>query len=123
MNSIYDELRAALFSVWYRRWLALGVAWGVCLLGWLVVAMIPNSYESEARIYVQLEDVLSDVTGLQSSSKRDIDRVRQTLTGAVNLEKVVRRTAIGEGITTPKQMEGTVLSLGKRIKVESTGDN
>jgi polysaccharide chain length determinant protein (PEP-CTERM system associated) len=123
MNSIYDELRAALFSVWYRRWLALGVAWGVCLLGWLVVAMIPNNYESEARIYVQLEDVLSDVTGLQSSSKRDIDRVRQTLTGAVNLEKVIRRTAIGEGITTPKQMEGTVLSLGKRIKVESTGDN
>ena len=73
MNNIYDELRSALYSVWHRRWLALAVAWGVCLLGWLVVAMVPNSYESKARIFVQLDDVLADVTGVPSSSKCDID--------------------------------------------------
>jgi len=53
MTNIFDELRAALFSVWHRRWLALAVAWGLCLLGWLAVAMVPNSYESKARIFVQ----------------------------------------------------------------------
>ena len=41
MNSLYDEFRIAVHSVWNRRWLALGVAWGICLLGWLVIAMIP----------------------------------------------------------------------------------
>ena len=82
MSDIFDELRSALWSVWHRRWLALGVCWGVCLLGWLVVAMVPNSYESKARIFVQLDDVLADVTGVPSSSKREIDRVRQTLTSA-----------------------------------------
>ncbi|WP_374527844.1 XrtA system polysaccharide chain length determinant [Novosphingobium sp.] len=124
MNNLYDELRAALFSVWHRRWLALGVAWGVCLLGWLVVAMVPNSYESKARIYVQLDNVLSDQIGIgRGDRKSDIDRVRQTLTSAVNLEKVIRRTAIGEDVKTPKQMEMAVLSLGKRIKVEATQDN
>jgi uncharacterized protein involved in exopolysaccharide biosynthesis len=40
--------------VWNRRWLALAVAWAVCLLGWLVVAMIPNTYESRARIFVPM---------------------------------------------------------------------
>jgi len=30
MNNIYDDLRAALYSIWHRRWLALAVAWGVC---------------------------------------------------------------------------------------------
>lgn len=124
MNGIYDELRAALYSVWHRRWLALGVAWGVCLLGWLVVALVPNSYESRARIYVQLDDVLSTQIGIGNGDrKQDIDRVRQTLTSAVNLEKVIRRTAIGEGIATPRQMEGAVLSLGRRIKVEAAQDN
>ncbi|MFM5949758.1 MAG: XrtA system polysaccharide chain length determinant [Novosphingobium sp.] len=123
MNNIFDELRAALYSVWHRKWLALGVAWGVCLLGWLVVGMIPNSYESKARIFVKLEDILSDVTGVQTSNKRDIERVQQTLTSAVNLEKVIRGTPIGADITDPKQMEGAVLGLSKRIKIESTKDN
>lgn len=123
MNNIYDELRSALYSVWHRRWLALGVCWGVCLLGWLMVAMVPNSYESKARIFVQLDDVLADVTGVPSSSKREIDRVRQTLTSALNLEKVIRATAIGEDITTPGEMENAVLGLAKKIKVEATQDN
>ena len=124
MTNIYDELRSAIYSVWHRRWLALGVAWGLCLMGWLVVAMVPNSYQSKARIYVQLDDVLSEQMGLgHGDTKNNIDRVRQTLTSAVNLEKVIRGTPIGAGITTPKQMEGAVLSLGKKIKVESDEAN
>ena len=123
MNNIFDEIRAAIFTVWHRRWLALAVAWAVCLLGWLVVGMIPNSYESKARIFVKLEDVLSDVTGVPTSNKRDIERVQQTLTSSVNLEKVIRGTEIGAGITDPKQMEGAIAGLGKKIKIESTKDN
>ena len=33
MNGIYDEVRIALHAIWTRRWLALAVAWGVCVLG------------------------------------------------------------------------------------------
>lgn len=124
MNNIYDELRSALYSIWHRRWLALAVAWVVCLLGWLVVALVPNTYESRARIFVQLDDALSEVTGVGvGDRKRDIERVQQTLTSAVNLEKVIRATAIGEEITTPKQMESTILGLAKKVKVESEKDN
>ena len=124
MTNIYDELRSAIYSVWHRRWLALGVAWSLCLMGWLVVAMVPNTYESKARIYVQLDDILSEQMGLgHGDTKNNIDRVRQTLTSAVNLEKVIRGTSIGEGITSPKQMEGAVLSLGRKIKVESDEAN
>ena len=124
MNSIYEELRAAIHSVWNRRWLALAVAWGVCLLGWLVVAMVPNSYESRARIFVQLDDALAEQIGIAlSDRKRDIDRVQQTLTSAINLEKVVRSTQIGKEITSPKQMENAVLGLAKAIKVTSQQDN
>lgn len=124
MNSIFDELRAALYSIWHRRWLALSVAWGVCLLGWLVVAMIPNSYQSKARIYVQLDDPLAEQIGVGvGDRKRGVTRVRQTLTSAMNLEKVIRSTSLGDKVTTSKQMEATILSLGKEIKVESEQDN
>ena len=82
------------------------MAWAVCLLGWLIVALIPNKYESTARLFVQMDDALSEVTGVGvGDRKRDIDRVQQTLTSAVNLEKVIRSTAIGEDAASPKQME------------------
>lgn len=124
MTNIFDELRSALHSIWHRRWLALAVAWGVCLLGWLVVAMIPNAYESRARIYVQLDDMLAQQIGIgQGDRKQGVDRVRQTLTSAVNLEKVIRSTPIGADITSPKQMESAVLGLAKQIKVESSQEN
>lgn len=124
MNGIYEELRSALHAIWQRKWIALGVAWGVCLLGWLAVAMIPNSYESRARIFVQLDDPLAEQIGInQGSRQRDIERVRQTLTSAVNLEKVVRSTRLNEDAQTPKKMEGMIEALGKLIKVESKQDN
>jgi polysaccharide chain length determinant protein (PEP-CTERM system associated) len=118
LNLILEELRAALWTVWNRRWLALAVAWGVCLLGWLAVALIPNSYESQARLYVQLDDVLAEQIGIGSDSRKsDIERIRQTLTSAVNFEKVVRSTRIGDSVTTPAQMERAVASLALDVKV------
>ena len=124
MSSIFDEIRAAIHSVWNRRWLALAVAWGICLAGWLVLALIPNSYESRARIFVQLDDALAEQIGIGvGDRKRAIERVRQTLTSAINLEKVVRSTRIGEDITSPRDMEAAVAALAKDIKVVSQQDN
>jgi polysaccharide chain length determinant protein (PEP-CTERM system associated) len=123
MTSIFEEVRTALNGIWNRRWLALAVAWVVCLMGWLVVAGIPNAYESKARIFVQINDVLTDQIGIGSDRKRDIERVRQTLTSAINLEKVVRATRLGNKITSDKQMDGAVAGLGKSIKVVSQQDN
>ncbi len=124
MNSLYDELLSALHGVWHRRWLALSVAWVVCLMGWLAVAFFPNTYQSRARIFVQLDDALAEQVGIGvADRKRDIERIRQTLASAVNLEKVVRSTKLGETIESPRQMEAAVLGLAEQVKVESQQDN
>jgi len=119
MDDIFDEVRTALYSVWNRRWLALGVAWAVCLAGWAFVAMIPNSYESRARIYVDVDDVLSEQLGIAGDGREEIDRVRQTLASAVNLEKVVRGTRLGEGITDRPEMNAAVADLTEQVRVRS----
>ncbi|WP_232491987.1 XrtA system polysaccharide chain length determinant [Novosphingobium kaempferiae] len=124
MDSLYEELLAGLHSIWHRRWIALAAAWAICLAGWLVVALIPNSYESRARIFIQLDDALAEQVGIGvADKKRDIERIRQTLTSAVNLEKVVRSTRLGDTIESPKAMEAAVLKLGKNVKVVSQEDN
>lgn len=123
MQDVFDEIRSALHTVWNRRWLALAVAWGVCILGWLVVAMIPNSYESRARIYVELDDVLSQQLEISGEGRQAITKVRQTLTAAVNLEKVIRSTRLGDKVATDREMQSAVQSLAEKVTVKSTEDN
>ncbi|MFC4295547.1 XrtA system polysaccharide chain length determinant [Novosphingobium tardum] len=124
MNAIFGQLRVAAYSAWQRRWLALGVAWAICMLGWLAVAFFPNSYESRARIFVQLDDVLAEQIGIGANDRRrDIQRVRQTLTSAINLEKVIRSTRLGDDVTSPREMELKVAELAKHVTVSSDQDN
>lgn len=123
MSEIFDELRAALWSVWHRRWIAILVAWGVCLLGWLAVSMIPNTYESKARVYVDVEDVLSKQLGIAGDGQEEIMRVRQTLSSAKNLEKVVTATRLGEGITERGALDAAIAELEKNVQVTSEQDS
>jgi polysaccharide chain length determinant protein (PEP-CTERM system associated) len=123
MSDIFDELRAALWSVWHRRWIAIATAWGVCLLGWLVIAMIPNAYESKARVYVDVKDVLSKQLGFAGDGKEEIMRVRQTLSSAKNLEKVITSTRLGEGITERGALNAMTAELEKKVRVTSEQDN
>ena len=58
MESLYQQIRIAIHSIWKRRWLALAVAWGVALLGWLAVSGITNTYESRASVFVQMQTML-----------------------------------------------------------------
>ena len=124
MNSLYDEFRIAVHGVWNRRWLALAVAWGLCLLGWLVVALIPNSYESKARISVEMQSILSDKVGVDSRErKKNMERVQETLASTINLEKVVRGTALNESVASDRELAGKVEMLRKNIQIKSEKDD
>ncbi len=125
MSGLYEELRAALHAVWLRRWVALGVAWGICLLGWLVVSQIPNQYESRARVFVQLRTVLPTQTAgaTQAAQSKSIDRIRQTLVSAVNLEKVVRGTDLANTVSNERDIADRVASLQKAIKITAQQDD
>ena len=124
MNGIYEEIRIALHTVWQRRWLALGVAWVVCLLGWLVVSLIPNRYESRARVMVETESVLAGKVGMtENDTQKDIDRMRQTLVAADNLEKVVRSTALSRQATTDAEVKSLAADISEHINITALPDN
>ena len=124
MGGIYDEFRIALHAIWHRRWLALAVAWAICLAGWLVVSQIPNSYESVARVQVDISTVLQDKVGISGQEQqRAVDRVRQTLASAVNLEKVVRGTDLANTVANDRDVADRVAGLQKAIKVVADADN
>lgn len=124
MGSLFDEARIAAHAIWTRRWIALAVAWGVAVLGWAVVAQIPNSYESRAKVFVQMQTVLPNAVGISAADQqRDVDTIRQTLTSAANLEKVVRGTDLANTVKTDRDVADRVASLSKAIKITTVQDN
>lgn len=124
MNSLYDEIRIAVHSVWNRRWLALAVAWGACLLGWLVVAMIPNKYESKALIQVKTQTMLSDQVGINPQDQRkNIQQLAQTLVSSPNLAKVVRGTDLGATVASDRELAGKIEGLRANIEVKPEQDD
>jgi len=124
VNGLYDEIRVALHGIWRRRWVALAAAWAIAILGWLAVAQIPNSYTSHARVFVDMQSVLPGKIGITSAEQQQsIDTIRQTLTSAVNLQKVVRGTSLAGTVATDQDMAARVGGLQQAIKVTAQQNN
>lgn len=120
MNGLYDELRIAIHGIWNRRWLALAIAWGVCLVGWLVVALIPASYESSARIMVRPQTVLSEKVGITAGERRKaVEQLQQSLGSTANLERVVKGTDLGRSVVSEAELASTIAALRPNIAVKA----
>lgn len=124
MDGLYEQFRIALHQVWQRRWLAMAVAWGLALVGWVGVALIPNSYEARARLFVQMQSVLPS-EGATSATERanDMLRLKQTLTSNENLTRIVRRTDLNTLATSEAALVGVIAGLRERIQIVAQPDN
>lgn len=124
MQAILDEIRVGIHVVWRRRWLALAVAWAIALVGWLAVSLIPNTYQSTARVYVTPQSILPQAVGISpNEQQQDIDSFRQTLTSADTLTGVVRSTDLARQARTPHDLAAQVARLAGAITIKATQDN
>ncbi|HEX8535681.1 MAG TPA: chain-length determining protein, partial [Allosphingosinicella sp.] len=124
MDGLYDQLRIAVHTVWVRKWLALGVAWGLCLAGWLVIALIPNSYESKARVFAEMQSILPQQVGITVADRAaELLKVKQTLTSTENLQKVVRGTDLNLLVASDADLAAQVGKLRESIKITAALDN
>lgn len=120
MTSLYEQMMTGLYSVWRKRWYGLAAMWAVCLVGWIIVALIPNQYKSSARLYVDWASLLPAELGFeQNNVLRQVDIVKRTLTSRVNLEKVIRRTELDVALTDEKQVDQLIADMTKAIEVQS----
>jgi polysaccharide biosynthesis transport protein len=126
MQAVIEQIKAQLYSIWLRRWHGLAVMWAACLLGWGVVAAIPDEYEASARIFVDTNDVLAKVPGasIDNSLFRQVEFMRRTLVSRPNLDKVIRRTdldlTIGDDDT---EMDKLITKMTENIGIQADGDD
>ncbi|HEY5806989.1 MAG TPA: XrtA system polysaccharide chain length determinant [Povalibacter sp.] len=114
---ILEHLR----GIWRFRWIGMGVTWAVCLAGWLVTLMVPDSYEASARVFVDTETALSEATRgmtVDTSVETQIQRVRQALLGGPQLTKVADETQLTARAVTPQDRQAVVEGLRDQIEIE-----
>jgi polysaccharide chain length determinant protein (PEP-CTERM system associated) len=120
---LFAKLLEQVRGAWRFRWLALGVAWLVCLLGWAMVLTMPDVYEASTRVFVDTRTTLSRVTQgmtVESNIETQILRVRQSLLSNPELEAVMRDTGFPlEGLT-PQELQGRIAGLRERIEITGT---
>lgn len=121
MEAIYTEIRIALYAIWRMRWLALAIAWGFCLVGWVMVMRVPAAYESSARIQVQVKSLFAD--GTESDMQKNVDRVRQSLTSTETLKRVVRTVSNGERPLTSFESLSLIGALRSGISITAQGED
>ena len=89
------RLRTYLTGTWHYRWIGMGVAWAVCVLGWLGVALIPNQFQAVAMIYVDTDTMMApllrDLT-VTTDPQQQVSVMLNTLLARPNLEQVVHLT-------------------------------
>ncbi|HRK69900.1 MAG TPA: hypothetical protein PKY73_20315, partial [Hyphomonas sp.] len=123
MNGLFENIRIALHQVWQRRWLALAVAWVIAASGWLAISFIPNSFESKAKVFAQITQVLPSESapgGVDQAAS--LLRLKQTLTSNENLTRVVRRTELNTLAADEAGLNSVMGALREKIKITAMPD-
>lgn len=126
MQAIIDQVLDILRGGWRFRWLAMLAAWGVCLLGWLVVLAMPDMYEANARVFVDTRTPLTPVIqgiAIGQDVNAQLNYVQQSLLGGPQLQKVAREADIERPGMTSEQRANMIASLRERITLTAAGPN
>ena len=118
MQQVVEKVMSELRGAWRFRRYALGVAWGVCAIGWFAVYALPDRYEAHARVNVDTRTALREQLqgiAIEQNVEMQLNLVRQQLLGRANLDKVASKVGLDSGVVTPQQRDSLITSLSSRI--------
>jgi len=113
-----------LTGAWSYRWHAVGIAWIICFAGWGAVAALPDQYESEAKVYIDTDSLMTPLLkgiAVSTDSQQQIAMMLKTFISRPNLEQVVRLSDPRGEAYTRGQLEEQVTNLEQKIRVRSLG--
>ncbi len=124
MHDLIRQLVVYVRGVLRYRWWLLSIAWVVCIIGWLVVANLPDQYQASAKVFVDANSLLKPLLrglAVQTNEQHRIRLMSKTLLSRPNLEKVTRMTDLDLKAKTPEEMEQLLDGLKKDIQFKGVG--
>ena len=126
MDQVIQQLVEYLRGTWRRRWIGLGVAWLVAIVGAVVLFKTPNKYEASARVYVDTQSMLKPLmSGLafQPDIDQQVSIISRTLISRPNVEKLIRMTDLDLTTHSPGERERLIDGLARQLRLSAARDN
>ena len=120
MDGIGILIQTKLKAAWRHRWLALAAAWVICGLGWVGVMLIPNVYQSTARLYVDSDAVLTPLLkGIAADTQpaSQLEVLQRTLLSRPNMDKLISKTDLDLQVRNEGDRQRLVTNLATSIHV------
>jgi polysaccharide chain length determinant protein (PEP-CTERM system associated) len=120
--SLIPRVLAELRSAWRFRWYGAAIAWGVCVFGWVLVALAPNVYEASATVYVDTSSFLKPILANQIVTPdvvAQLTYVHQSLLGRQHLEHVAHENGLDANVQTPTDLDRVLSRLLRGINIET----
>ncbi len=126
MNSLLSQIMPFLRILWRQKWIAVGIAWLVCTVGWIGVALMPTKYELSTRIYLDADPLLTPLLrglAIDTDPARHLDFLQRTLLSRPNLEQLVRLTDLDTGTNNPAEREAVFRRLAADVSITPISSN
>ncbi|HZP88627.1 MAG TPA: XrtA system polysaccharide chain length determinant [Burkholderiales bacterium] len=125
MQELVAQVVGYLRGIWHRRWIGLGVAWIVAVVGSVVIYRMPDEYQASARVFVDTQSMLRPLMqgmAISTDPSYQVSLLSRLLFSRPNLEKIIRKgdfdTAAG------KSASSLVDEFGGRLSIaRAGGDN
>jgi polysaccharide chain length determinant protein (PEP-CTERM system associated) len=124
MVDVILQLKSLLRGFWLHRWLGLGVAWLIGILGAATVYIIPDQYEANAKVYVDTQSILKPLMrdlAVQPNVDQQITMMSRTLLSRPNIEKVIRMSDMDVRARTPAERDRMIDDLLKNVEMRVAG--
>ncbi len=124
MEDILRQLSVILRGMWLYRWWGLAAAWIVGPIAAATVYLLPDRYESSARVYVDTQSILKPLmSGLavQPNVDQQISILSRTLISRPNVEKLIRMADLDLTVKTKEEREALIASVTKALEIRVAG--
>ncbi|MCI0563516.1 MAG: hypothetical protein MN733_34000, partial [Nitrososphaera sp.] len=123
MGEMLEDAKTYLRMVWRHRWIALSCAFVVCLVGWIGVAIFPNTYESKATLYLErtslLKPLLKEAADQSSAADEMAAMMRHALLVRPNLERLARAAGIDKTTVSLSEFDLAINEIKASIEINS----
>lgn len=125
MNELVEQMVDYLRGIWRNRWYALSCAWLVCVVGWVVVCILPDQYQASARVFVDTQSILRPLLqglAVEANPDAQVGLVAKTLLSRPNLEQIARKSGLDAQVKEdPVVMDRLLNQLSERINLLGAG--